>query len=121
MTVLYSSTVIQVCPIQFAIIEYIKQLLANPWKLYFSWKLYFPAGERGLFDDAVRTFAKDKITASGFPTNVITEADKQGYCDGWRTFLGITVTPDEVEENPGKRFCAKIAINLLWGRYVGVR
>ena len=78
----------------------------------------FLPDEHGLFDEAVRTFAKDKIVASGFPASVLTEQDKQRYCDGWRDFLDIHITPDEVEENPGKRFCAKVAINLMWGRYV---
>ncbi|GAU89853.1 hypothetical protein RvY_02355 [Ramazzottius varieornatus] len=75
-------------------------------------------GQRGLFDGAVRTFAKDKIVASGFPAGVETQADKQRYCNRWHDFLDITISPHEVEENPGKRFCAKIAINLLWGRFV---
>ena len=69
-----------------------------------------------MFDEAVRTFAKDKIIASGFPASVVTDEDKVRYCQGWRDFLNIVISPEEVDDNPGKRFCAKIAINLLWGR-----
>ncbi|GAV09662.1 hypothetical protein RvY_19164 [Ramazzottius varieornatus] len=72
--------------------------------------------EHGLFDEAVRTFAKDKIVASGFPAGVVTEQDKEANCAGWRDSLDIVISPDEVKDSPGKRFCAKIAITLLWGR-----
>ena len=73
-------------------------------------------GEHGLFDECVRTFAKEKIVSSGFPSNVATEEEKQVYCDGWKSFLNIHINPEEVEDNPGRRFCAKTSINLIWGR-----
>ena len=94
------------------------QLLAVYELHHFSETIQFnrETGERGLFDDAVRTFAKDKIVASGFPADVESDKDKERYCEGWDKFLGIVISPDEIEENPGKRFCAKISINLLWGR-----
>ena len=73
-------------------------------------------GEHVLFDECVRTFAKEKIVSSGFPSNVATEEEKQVYCDGWKSFLNIHINPEEVEDNPGRRFCAKTSINLIWGR-----
>ena len=75
-------------------------------------------GEENVFTPFIRDLARAKVISSGFPKDCDTDEKKQAYCDEFREKAGIVFEPSEVEDNPGKRTCAKTAVNSPWGRWV---
>jgi len=74
------------------------------------------AGE-GLMKDYVRAFLKCKQEASGWPRENMTEAEKQAYIDDYLQHERIKLDPTKIEKNPGRRQCAKLMLNSLWGKF----
>ncbi|XP_055339072.1 uncharacterized protein LOC129588733 [Paramacrobiotus metropolitanus] len=74
--------------------------------------------EGGIFAEFILSLIRKKIVNSGFPSSVLTDEEKLEYCNQYEKTLGIVFAPEEVVDNPGLRYCAKIAANSTWGRYV---
>ncbi|XP_055345824.1 uncharacterized protein LOC129593479 [Paramacrobiotus metropolitanus] len=72
----------------------------------------------GIFAQFILDLIRDKIVNSGFPAHIVTEEEKWDYCRNYAEKLGIVFEPDEVQLNPGAKYCTKIWVNAVWGRFV---
>ena len=71
----------------------------------------------GLFSEYVNTFLKIKQEASGYPANVVTEADKDDYIQRYYENEGVLLDKNQIKVNPGMRSVAKLLLNSFWGRF----
>ncbi len=69
----------------------------------------------GLFTDYVNAILKEKVHASGFPDNCITDEQKDAFIQSYYDREGIILEKDKMIKNPGKREIAKLKLNSLWG------
>ena len=83
--------------------------------IYEVW--HFDETCQGLFEDYVNTWLKIKQEASGWPTGVDTEAQKQEYIKNYFEQEGIQLEYDKIEKNPGLRTLAKMMLNSMWGKF----
>ncbi|KAK3924805.1 putative DNA polymerase [Frankliniella fusca] len=84
---------------------------------YDSGNQYDPVtGKDGMFTSYVRENMAMKIEASGWPSHVVTENDKDEYIRYHLEKDGIRLNKDKFERNPGKRFLAKLILNSFWGK-----
>ncbi|XP_055714784.1 uncharacterized protein LOC129808904, partial [Phlebotomus papatasi] len=75
-------------------------------------------GERGLFADYVDNFLKIKQEASGWPSGVESDSDKDNYIREFFENEGIHLDKENIRVNKGMRSLAKIMLNSLWGRFI---
>ncbi len=78
---------------------------------------HFPHTSDTLFGDYVKTFLKFKQEASGFPSHVVTDAEKQSYIKDYFEKEGIQLDIDKISLNPARRSINKYLLNSLWGRF----
>ena len=71
----------------------------------------------GLFTEYVNTFLKLKQQASGFPSNVNTEEEKDEYIRMYLENEGILLDKECIEKNPGIRSISKLALNSFYGKF----
>ena len=74
-------------------------------------------GSGGLFSGYIDCFMKLKQEASGWPSNVNTEQEKQQYIDSYLANEGIQLEYERIEKNPGLRSLAKLMLNSFWGKF----
>jgi hypothetical protein len=67
-----------------------------------------------MFAPYIRHFLRLKIEASGWPPNVKTEEEKKDYIERQKRELDIEIRMENVQNNPGLRYIAKICLNSLW-------
>ncbi|XP_039511243.1 uncharacterized protein LOC120466725 [Pimephales promelas] len=84
-------------------------------KIHEVW--HFSQSTDTLFTDYVKTFLKSKQVASGFPSHVVTDADKQSYVDDYLDKQGVQLDIANIAHNPAKRSISKLILNTLWGRF----
>lgn len=73
--------------------------------------------EGGLFTDFINKFLKIKQEASGFPSNCVTQEEKDRYIAEYFKTEGIKLEFDFIVNNPGLRSMAKLILNSFWGRF----
>ena len=71
----------------------------------------------GLFSGYVNTFLKLKQQASGFPSNISTEEEKDEYIQMYLENEGILLDKELIEKNPGIRSISKLALNSFYGKF----
>ena len=71
----------------------------------------------GLFTEYVNTFLKLKQQASGFPSNVNTEEEKDEYIRMHLENEGNLLDKECIEKNPGIRSISKLALNSFYGKF----
>ena len=92
-------------------------------KFYEAWQydettVYDPiSGSGGLFAQYMNTFMKLKMEASGYPSHCRTDDDKRSYIERVRQQEGITLDPDNIVFNAGRRAVAKLCLNNIWGKF----
>ncbi|KAL7306151.1 hypothetical protein TKK_0001597 [Trichogramma kaykai] len=59
---------------------------------------------------------REKATASGFPSDNMTESEKDEYIRELETHEGVQLNRDEILFNPGRRYVTKLCCNTLWGK-----
>ena len=69
----------------------------------------------GLFTDYVNAILKEKVHATGFPDNCITDEQKDAFIQSYYDREGIILEKDKMIKNPGKREIEKLKLNSLWG------
>lgn len=80
--------------------------------------IYDPiTGKGGLFADYMNTFMKIKMESSGFPDYCKTDENKQQYIERVRMHEGISLDPDQIKYNAGRRAVAKLCLNNIWGKF----
>ncbi|KAK3914482.1 DNA polymerase [Frankliniella fusca] len=70
----------------------------------------------GLFSGYVRENMALKYEASGWPTHIKTDEDREQYVKAIFERDGIVIRKERVEKNPGKRTLAKLILNSFWGK-----
>src|SRR5271156_2551125 len=58
-----------------------------------------------------------KAEASGYPTHIITEEQKDAYVQEFLEKEGIRLDKDNIKLNPGLRQLAKLCLNSFWGKF----
>ena len=92
-------------------------------QFYEAWQydettVYDPiSGSGGLFARYMNTFMKLKMEASGYPSSCKTEDDKRDYIERVRVHEGISLNPQNIEFNAGRRAVAKLCLNNIWGKF----
>ena len=76
---------------------------------------HFKNTSKTLFKDYIDTFLKQKQEASGYPSWVQSEEDRERYKQQYFDIEGIQL--ENVEKNPTKRSTAKAKLNVLWGKF----
>lgn len=72
-----------------------------------TWKTW----SANLFKSYVAQFMKIKAEASGWPSDNMTDAEKQAYIDENRRRYGIELDANNMIKNPGRRHIAKLCLN----------
>ena len=72
--------------------------------------------DSGLFSRYVMTWLKIKQEASGWPSWVKTEQDREQYINDYEAKMGIQLNPNNIKKNPGLRALAKLFLNSFWGK-----
>ncbi|XP_025767680.1 uncharacterized protein LOC112848298 [Oreochromis niloticus] len=78
---------------------------------------HFEKQSNTIFTDYVHHFLRKKQEASGYPSDVVTEEDKQLYIKDYQAKQGITLDPENIKLNPAKRQMAKLCLNSFWGKF----
>lgn len=71
----------------------------------------------GLFSEFMDKWLKLKVEASGYPSNVITETEKDSYILSYEAKEGIKLDRDNIKKNPSLRTQAKLMANSFWGKF----
>ncbi|MDI9312736.1 MAG: DNA polymerase [Limnohabitans sp.] len=79
--------------------------------------LHYENKSDNMFKNYINLWLKEKQEASGWPTWVKTENDKKMYLDSYFKNEGVSLNPQKIEKNPGRRFIAKIMLNSFWGKF----
>lgn len=89
-------------------------------KLYHIWDFVkSPCGINnpdGIFTRYVYDGIKGKMQASGWPSDVTTEDEKDKYIKEIYDSMYIKLEKNKIKKNPGLRFCFKLLLNSLWGK-----
>ena len=73
--------------------------------------------DSGLFTQYVNTFLKLKQEASGFPSHICTEEQKDEYIKMYLENEGILLDKEKIGKNPGIRSISKLALNSFYGKF----
>ncbi len=73
-------------------------------------------GKGGLFAEYMNAFIGLKMQASGYPSHVITDEDKEEFVRQTKEVEGVTLDPTKIKHNPGARAVAKLCLNNMWGK-----
>ena len=84
-------------------------------EIYEIW--HFEETTDTLFKEYVDYFVKRKTEASGFPSGIASQIDKDNYINEFEKSEGIKLDSEKIEKNPGLRQLAKSCANNLWGRF----
>jgi G:T-mismatch repair DNA endonuclease (very short patch repair protein) len=71
----------------------------------------------GIFTDYINMFLKLKQEASGYPSNVLNETDKDNYIKEYYEKEGIILDKSKIAHNSGLRNVMKLMLNSFWGRF----
>ena len=81
-------------------------------------EMYDPVTKKGgLFTEYINTFLKLKQEASGYPTHIKTEEEKQAYIQEYLDHEGILLDKNSIVKNPGLRSLSKLALNSFYGKF----
>ena len=73
--------------------------------------------KRGIFAEYINTFFEQKTMASGFPTDCVTDREKDEYVRKLELQEGITLDRNVIQYNAGLCSVAKLCLNSLWGKF----
>ena len=92
-------------------------------KVYEVWQYdtvtkYDPStGDGGLFAQYMNTFMKIKMEASVYSSHCDTDQEKNKYIERVGAHEGITLRPDDISFNTGRRTVAKLCLNNICGKF----
>ena len=80
---------------------------------------HFPPQQRrkGLFASYVDTWLKIKTESSGYPHWATTPEDKERFIQRYHEREGVSLIPDKIAKNPGRKATAKLMLNSFWGKF----
>ena len=100
------------------VIPEVKLALENGYKIleiYTIW--HFDRTSNTLFTKFINDCIKGKIEASGWPSHIRTDWEKDKYVKDFEKKEGIFLDKENMLFNPGARFIDKINVNSFWGRF----
>ena len=79
----------------------------------------FPTNQRKhrLFATYVDTWLRLKTESSGYPRWATTNEEKRRYVTNYKEREGITLQPEQIRKNPGRKATAKLMLNSFWGKF----
>ncbi|XP_055340393.1 uncharacterized protein LOC129589579 [Paramacrobiotus metropolitanus] len=77
---------------------------------------HFDKYEDRLFEEYINRFLKLKTEASGWPTEIQSEREKQKYITDFKNHENVDLEYNKINPNPGLRALAKLCLNSFWGR-----
>ena len=81
-------------------------------------EVYDPVTKQGgLFTKYINTFLKLKQEASGYPSHITTEEERDRYIQEYFEHEGILLDKKSVVKNPGLRSLSKLALNSFYGKF----
>ena len=86
-------------------------------KIHEVWHFDEDQRKTGLFAPYVNTWLKHKTEASGWPKDCNTDEKKQEYVQQYEEHEGITLDPERIEKNSGRKQVAKLMLNSFWGKF----
>ena len=78
---------------------------------------HFAHKQTGLFSDYVNTWLKIKQESAGYPSEIVTEEEKQEFVSRYKEREHIDLDPQYIVENPGRKATAKLMLNSFWGKF----
>lgn len=100
------------------IIPEVKLALREGYKILEIFEIWhFEKTSDKLFYDIINDGIKDKIEASGWPKTIKNEKDREVYLKKFELIEGIKLDPNNIQDNPGRRFQGKAQVNCFWGRF----
>lgn len=84
-------------------------------KIYWVWD--YRGRSSHIFGNFVRTFYKGKMEASGWPSGVETEEDKQRFLQDFFEHEGIRLEADKMKYDAVLRSIFKMFLNSAWGKF----
>ena len=78
-------------------------------------ELLYCKAEEKVYEKCINNLAAGKVTNSGWPPEVKTEAEKDQYIENFRK-QGIMLEKDQIENNPTQKLIEKQCLNAVWGR-----
>lgn len=78
---------------------------------------HYPNTSDKLFKGYIEKFLKIKQESSGWPSNCMSEDNKEKYINDYFTNEGIQLDYTKIERNPGMRNISKLMLNSLWGKF----
>lgn len=81
---------------------------------------HFPQHLVGMFKGYVDVWLKLKTEASGWPSGCDTVEHRQAYIEAFKANEGIQLEYHKINHNPGLWSLAKMMLNSMWGKIVGV-
>jgi hypothetical protein len=70
----------------------------------------------GIFTNYINMALKLKQEASGYPSNCITDEDKDNYIKDFFEHEGVTLNKENIAYNSIQRLISKLIANSMWGR-----
>ena len=81
-------------------------------------EMYDPVTKQGgLFTKYINTFLRLKQEASGYPSHIKTEEEKDKYIQEYLEHEGILLDKNSIVKNPGLRSLPKLALNSFYGKF----
>jgi G:T-mismatch repair DNA endonuclease (very short patch repair protein) len=78
---------------------------------------YIPGEKDGLFNKYIDHFLKMKVEASGYPSDVKSDSEKNAYILKYYEKEGVRLDKSNIEFNPGMRVLSKLCLNSFWGKF----
>ena len=103
--------------------EEVKVALKHGYNILKIYEIYhYPQTTRdidcNIFQDYVKMFLKVKQEASGYPSWVESEEDKDKYVRYYHEKQGILLDKEKINYNPSLRLVSKLYANTLWGKFI---
>lgn len=70
----------------------------------------------GLFEPYVNKFLKSKQESSGWPSDCVTDSQKEAYITEYEDHEGVQLDETNVGVNQGRKTVAKLMLNSFWGK-----
>ena len=77
---------------------------------------HYPEVADDMFSEYISMWLKLKQEASGWPSDAVTEDQKNQYISDYLAKEGILLDRNNIERNEGKRLIAKLMLNSFWGK-----
>ena len=103
--------------------EEVKVAIKHGYKIVKIYEIYhYPETTQdsncSIFQDYVKMFLKVKQEASGYPSWVESEQDKDNYIKYYHEKQGILLDKAKILYNPSLRLVSKLYANTLWGKFI---